>query len=177
MSGGGVAREGDTESKAGSRLWAVSTEPNVGLKLTSCEIMTWAQVRCLTDWATQAPHKFNIFSRHKPFKIFYFFLSQFQDLNLSKNLSVSLNFSFNVYFWERDRVWVGEGQRERGRHKIQSRLQAPSCQHRVRCRAQTPKMWDHDLNRSQMLNRLSYPGAPKITGFLREIKKQFWRKK
>ena len=31
--GGGAEREGDTESEAGSRLWAVSTEPDVGLKL------------------------------------------------------------------------------------------------------------------------------------------------
>ena len=29
---------------------------------------------------------------------------------------------------ETDRVWAGEGQR--GRHRTQSRLQAPSCQHR-----------------------------------------------
>ena len=53
---GRAEREGDTESEAGSRLWAVSTEPNVGLELTSCEIMTWAEVGPLTDGATQAPH-------------------------------------------------------------------------------------------------------------------------
>ena len=46
--------EGDTESKSGFRLWAVSTEPDVGLKLMNHKIMTWAEVRCLTDWATQA---------------------------------------------------------------------------------------------------------------------------
>ena len=51
----GAEREGDTESKAGSRLWVVSTEPNAGLKLTSCEIMTWAEVGRSTGWATQAP--------------------------------------------------------------------------------------------------------------------------
>ena len=50
-------KEGDTESKAGSRLWAVSTEPHSGLELRTCEIMTWAKVACLTDWATQAPQK------------------------------------------------------------------------------------------------------------------------
>ena len=55
MNGGGLEREGDTESEAGSRLWAVSTEPNVGLKLTDHEIMTWAEVGRITDWATQAP--------------------------------------------------------------------------------------------------------------------------
>ena len=48
-------REGDPESEAGSRFWAVSTEPDVELKLTNCEIMTWAEVGRLTDWATQAP--------------------------------------------------------------------------------------------------------------------------
>ena len=51
----GAQREGDTVSEAGSRLWAVSTEPDAGLKLTSHEIMTWAKVRCSTNWATQAP--------------------------------------------------------------------------------------------------------------------------
>ena len=40
MSGGGAEREGDTESEAGSRLQAVSTEPDVGLELTDCETMT-----------------------------------------------------------------------------------------------------------------------------------------
>ena len=33
-------REGDTESKAASRLRAVSTEPDVGLELTNRKIMT-----------------------------------------------------------------------------------------------------------------------------------------
>ena len=47
--------EGDTESEAGSRLPAVSAEPDVGLKLMNREIMTWAEVWCLSDWATQVP--------------------------------------------------------------------------------------------------------------------------
>ena len=33
-------REGDTESEAGARLRAVSTEPDVGLELINCKIMT-----------------------------------------------------------------------------------------------------------------------------------------
>ena len=33
MNGGGAEREGDTESEAGSRLRAVSTEPDAGLEL------------------------------------------------------------------------------------------------------------------------------------------------
>ena len=36
----GREREGNTESEAGCRLWAVSTEPNMGLKPTNHEIMT-----------------------------------------------------------------------------------------------------------------------------------------
>ena len=48
-------REKETESKAGSRLWAVSTEPDVGLEPMNREVMTWAKVECLTDWATQVP--------------------------------------------------------------------------------------------------------------------------
>ena len=38
---GGADREGDTESETGSRLCAVSPEPDAGLELTDCEIVTW----------------------------------------------------------------------------------------------------------------------------------------
>ena len=41
MSGGGAEGERDTESETGSRLRAISPEPNAGLKLTDCEIVTW----------------------------------------------------------------------------------------------------------------------------------------
>ena len=40
MSKGGAEREGDTESEAGSRLQAVSTEPGTGLALTNHKIVT-----------------------------------------------------------------------------------------------------------------------------------------
>ena len=40
MNGGRSEREGNTESEAGSRLQAVSTEPDAGLELTNYEIMT-----------------------------------------------------------------------------------------------------------------------------------------
>ena len=40
MSGRGAEREGDRESEAGFRLRAVSPEPDTGLELTDCEIMT-----------------------------------------------------------------------------------------------------------------------------------------
>ena len=40
MSRGEAEKEGDTESEAGCRLWAVSTEPDAGLEPTNWEIMT-----------------------------------------------------------------------------------------------------------------------------------------
>ena len=40
MSGGGAVKEGNTESKVGPSLRAISTEPDVGLELTNSEIMT-----------------------------------------------------------------------------------------------------------------------------------------
>ena len=42
-------REGDTESKAGSRLQAVSTKPDTGLKPMSRQIMTRAEVGHVTN--------------------------------------------------------------------------------------------------------------------------------
>ncbi|GAB5577268.1 beta-galactosidase-1-like protein 2 [Prionailurus iriomotensis] len=39
MNGGGAEREGDTESETGSRLRAISPEPDVGLELTDREIV------------------------------------------------------------------------------------------------------------------------------------------
>ena len=59
--GRGREREGDTEPQAGSRLWAVSTEPDMGLEITDCEIMTWAEVRHVTNWAIQAYRPYNTF--------------------------------------------------------------------------------------------------------------------
>ena len=59
---GGAGREGDTESKAGTRLRAVSTELDAGLEPTSREIMTWTKVRCLPHWANQVSLE-NIFRK------------------------------------------------------------------------------------------------------------------
>ena len=39
MNGGGTEREGDTESEAGSRLRAISPEPDSGLELTDRDIV------------------------------------------------------------------------------------------------------------------------------------------
>ena len=40
MNGGGAEREGDAESETGSRLPAVSTEPDAGLEPTNRQIVT-----------------------------------------------------------------------------------------------------------------------------------------
>ena len=75
-------------------------------------------------------------------------------------------FFLNVYFWERERDSMSEGRgRKRGRHRIPSRLQAPSCQHRARRGAQTHKLRDHDLSWSPTPNWLSHPGAPTHLSF------------
>ena len=50
MSRGGAEREGDTEPEA------VSTERDAGFELPNHKITTWAEVGCLTNWNTQAPH-------------------------------------------------------------------------------------------------------------------------
>ena len=49
-------KEGETQNpkQALGYEQAVSTEPDVGLKLTNCETMTWAEVGSSTDWAPQA---------------------------------------------------------------------------------------------------------------------------
>ena len=101
MNGGGAEREGDTESEAGSRLRAISPEPDAGLELTGPRDRDLAEVGRLTDCATQAPPK---------------------------------KFFFNIYLFLRQRETEherGRG-RERGRHRIGSRLQAPSQQPRAR---------------------------------------------
>ena len=39
-----------------SGLCTDSKKPDAGLELSNHDIMTWAEVRHLTEWATQAPH-------------------------------------------------------------------------------------------------------------------------
>ena len=84
-------RERETESEAGSRL-RTAAETNVGLELVNYKIMTWADVRCLTDWATQAPlicpllnglilcHMNFTSIKRKVFVCFFFFFKGKQDL-------------------------------------------------------------------------------------------------
>ena len=57
MSRGGT--EKNTESEAGSRLGAVSTEPEAGLEPVNREIVTWAEVGRSTNWATKVPQEYD----------------------------------------------------------------------------------------------------------------------
>ena len=136
---GQAEREGDTESELGSRLWVVSTEPDVGLELTDSEIVTWAEVGRSTDWATQGPLNFHF--------IFLF----------KKNFFLTF-----IYFWDRERQSMNGGGSERGRHRIWNRLQALSSQHRARRGARTHKLQDHNLSRRQTLNLVSHPSTLRI---------------
>ena len=56
----GRGRDRETQNLKQAPAWAVSTEPDAGLEPTNCEIMTWVEVRRLTDWVTQAPLDFLI---------------------------------------------------------------------------------------------------------------------
>ena len=66
-------REKETESEAVSRLWALSTEPDAGLELMNHEIMTWVEVRHLTDWATQVPRFWFLTQFYFSYNHFLFF--------------------------------------------------------------------------------------------------------
>ena len=70
MSSGGAEREGDAELEPGSRLRALGTKPDVGLEPMNHEIMSWAEVRRLTHWATQVPLHFFFFKCFCIFKLF-----------------------------------------------------------------------------------------------------------
>ena len=76
---------------------------------------------------------------------------------------------FNVYFsfGRQSQCTRGGGaERERGTHRIWSRLQALSRQHKAWCRTWTHELRDHDLSWSWMLNRLSHRGGPYTKSFI-----------
>ena len=55
--------ETETESKAGFRVWDVSTETDTVLELLDCEINTWVEVGLLIYWPTQEPQKYLLVSK------------------------------------------------------------------------------------------------------------------
>ena len=71
-----------------------------------------------------------------------------------------LSFFLCLFIFERqqDRVWAGEGQRER---ETQNPKQAPSSELSAQPNTGLELTnWDHDLSRRRTLNQLSHPGAP-----------------
>ena len=50
-----------------------------------------------------------------------------------------------MFIFERDRENVSRGGAEKESHRIQSRPQAPGCQHRAQRGARTRELRDHDL--------------------------------
>ena len=99
ISEGDAEREGDTESEAGSRLWAVSTEPDVGLKLTLGELMTWAEVGRPTNWLSHSgtPFVLNSYS--------LCFLTQWPSSSFSSIFILSL-LGFCFFLWCEARVFA-----------------------------------------------------------------------
>ena len=76
---------------------------------------------------------------------------------------------FIFFLRERQTDIAREGQRERRRHRIWSRLQALSCQHRAQCGAWTHELWDHDLRWRQTLNQLSHSGTPGLSFYNAQV--------
>ena len=109
------------------------------LPKTSCQgSRLWRVHQSLLVWVLIVSHKEN--------NSFFFFLLFFKNFYVKEG---------------KTECEQGRG-RERGRQRIWSRLQALSRQHRPWCRPnpQTARSWP---SWSQMLNRLSHPGAPKRT--------------
>ena len=152
-SGEGAGKEGDIESEAGSRLWAVSTEPDVGLEPTNCEIVTWAEVGRSTDWAPQAPLGLLIFHllKLKPQLPPWEIGTPCSLTTYVPHLGIMSVFSFFQVslFWENA---SGGGTRER----IPNRLSTISTEPHPTNREITT--WAEI--KSQMLNRLSHPRRP-----------------
>ena len=78
--------------------------------------------------------------------------------------TVSLNFFLMfIYFWERDRVWAGEEQRER---ETQNLKQAPGSE--LSAKSRTPGLNPGTL-RSWPAYRLSHPGAPEFVSIFDRV--------
>ena len=102
-------RERETQSKASSRLWALSTDPDVGLEPTNHEIMTWAEVGRSTDWATQAPLSDKILNWKAKHKYLDCFMQQKMRIMKCFNLSSTVGIKMRNTLVDSPRllVWVG----------------------------------------------------------------------
>ena len=84
-----------------------------------------------------------------------------------------LNFFKCLFISEKECMWTGEGQRQRGTEDPKQ----PLCwQQRARCGAWTHEPWAHGLSWSHLLNWLSHPDTPKIfLNFYRGNSCGLWR--
>ena len=118
-----------------SRLCADSGKPHARVKLTNREIVTWAEVRCSTDWATQVP--------------IIIFLKMFIYLFWERH---SVCVCMHVCEWGRGRERASpNGIRAVSTESIMG-LDLRNCEFMT---------WAE--NKSLVLNRLSHPGAPLLT--------------
>ena len=141
MSWGGAEREGDTESEAGSRLWVVSTEPDMGLD-TNYEITTWAEVRHLTDWATQVP-------LNDVFKCLFIYFEKEREY-----------MCVHARGWGRERKSMSRGEAERARERTPSRLCTVSLESDAGLEPTNCEIMTWAKIKIQTFNQLSHPGAP-----------------
>ena len=65
------------ESEGDTRLSAVSIEPSVGVEPTDHEIMTWAEVERLTNWATQVLQQQLVFQGEQLQNNYWFYFEFF----------------------------------------------------------------------------------------------------
>ena len=115
----------------------------------SWAVRSWPELKSDTQ-PTEPPRR--------PRKLFFKCMLEDRGKSLTSMSISSINCGL-VFIFERERQSMSSGRAERGRHRIESRLQALSHQHRAQCGARTHELRDGDLNLSQMLNRLSHPGA------------------
>ena len=102
---------------------------------------------------------------HSPASVKSLQLRTPSSLNSEKSMSALASLKiftlyFDVYLFLRKTEHKQDKGKERVRHRIWSRVQAWSCQHRARGGAQTHEPRYHDSSWSQTFNQLSHPGAP-----------------
>ena len=88
--------------------------------------------------------------------------------------SILFFFKFIFLFWERERTWAGEDQRDRERERIPSRVCAISPKSDMGIDPMNCKIMTWAEIESRMLNWLSHPGTPKKQHFKSVGKDSFW---
>ena len=85
-----------------------------------------------------------------------------------------LRFLFVLFSFERERAWAGEGQREKGRERILSRLYTVSTEPCLGFKLMNHEIMTWAKVKSWMLNWLSHPGPPRLWFRFRGTTKNCW---